>query len=530
MNVKVKIIILLAFILINLSSALAQNRYDIMIVNGKIIDGSGNGYFEADVGIKGNMIAEIGDLKEHQALRVINAEGLVVSPGFIDVHTHCDRAILRLPANENYITQGVTTVVGGNCGGSPLDVGGFFQQVVEMKPSTNIAILIGHNTVRREIMGMENRIPTSDEMTSMKELVDKAMQDGAVGMSTGLGYLPGIFSEIEEIIELNKVVSRYNGVYASHIRDQGEGMYKSVEEAIRIGKEGNTSVQVSHLKLSYDKIWGETDFLDKIFRDAIDDGLEVYSDQYPYTASSTSLSAVFPVWSLDGGELTERLKDPQLRERIKTDLFESGRMKSFTGRDMLAAIRISSYKGNPEFEGKNLRQILELRGLEPSNGNGAELAIEIVEHGDASCVFFLMDERDIPVIMNYEYNMIGSDGSVISFGREVPHPRSYGSFTRVLGKYVREDNALSLEKAIYKMTGLPAKAFRMGNRGLLKVGYIADITIFDPDSVSDKATYINPHQYSDGIEFVIVNGVVTIDNGELTGVFGGMPVYGSGAK
>ena len=532
MKRKVSISGLILFIFFSLLmsgfNVFAQDQFDILILNGTVIDGTGKKGFKADIAIKADKIVEIGDLQKYTAKEVLDAGGLVVAPGFIDVHTHCDRGLLRNLANENYIKQGVTTVIGGNCGGSPLDLEIYFKQVLEKNPSTNIGILIGHNTIRRLVMGPENREPSKDEMNKMKAHVEKAMKDGAVGLSSGLGYLPGMFSKIEEVIELNKIVGNYNGVYATHLRDQGNGMYNSVEEAIRIGEEGNTAVQVSHLKLSLDKIWGETDKLDKTFRDAIDRGVEVYSDQYPYIAGSTGLGAVFPRWSLEGGKLEERLKNPESRELIKKEFFSSGRMKSYIGRDMLASIQIASYSKNPEFEGKTLKQILEMRGVEPNQDNGVELAIEIVENGGASCVFFLMDEKDVPVIMNFPYNMIGSDGSVISYGRGVPHPRSYGTFPRVLGKYVREDKIMKAEKAIYKMTALPAKAFRIKNRGILKTGNYADITIYNPETIIDKATFAEPHQYSVGVKYVIVNGVMTVKNFELSDKFGGKPVYGEG--
>ncbi len=506
-----------------------QQKFDILITNGTVIDGSGKKAFKADVGITGDRIAAVGNLRNSIADEIIDAEGLTVAPGFIDVHTHCDRGILALPSNENYIKQGVTTVVGGNCGGSPLDLEKYFAQIESKAISTNIAVLIGHNTVRARIMRMAERDPTPEELDEMKGLIDKAMKDGAVGFSTGLGYLPGMFSKTEEIIELNKVVSNYGGIYASHIRDQGQGMYESVREAIRIGEEGGTRVQVSHLKLSFDKFWGETDRLDQVFQDAFKRGVEVYSDEYPYIAANTSLSAVFPPWCLAGGKLLENLKDPAKRERIKNDFFETGRMKTYRNRDMLSAIQLASYK-EKEFEGKTLREILQMRGVEPSKENGVELAIEIVENGGASCIFFLMDESDVSEIMNYPYNMIGSDGSVIRNGQGVPHPRSYGTFPRVLGKYVRNENTIRLEDAIHKMTALPAKAFRFNNRGELKQNNFADVVIFDNDRVIDKATFNDPHQYPEGIQYVLVNGVITVKGGELTNTFAGRPLYGPGKQ
>ncbi len=523
-----KILLTLVITVFFVFTGCGEQSFDLLIRDGIIIDGSGKEKFKADMGIAGDRITAVGDLQNAIAVKTIDAEGLIVAPGFIDVHTHCERGLPAIPSNENYIKQGVTSVVGGNCGGSPLDLDKYFTLIESKSVSTNIAVLIGHNTVRAKVMGMVDREPTDDEMEEMKILIDKAMIDGAVGFSTGLGYLPGMFSKTEEIIELNKVVGKYDGIYASHIRDQGLGMYESVIEAVRIGEEGGTRVQVSHLKLSIDKFWGETEKLDKVFREALGRGVEVYSDEYPYVAGNTSLSAVFPPWSLAGGKLLENLKDPEKREKIRDDFFETGRMKTYRDRDMLSAIQIANYRKDPGFEGKNLREILEMRGKEPNRQNGVELAMEIVESGDASCIFFLMDERDVGKIMNYPYNMIASDGGVIRHGQGVPHPRSYGTFPRVLGKYVRNEKVLSLEDAVYKMTSLPAKAFRFKDRGLLKKNHYADIVIFDKDKVIDTATFKDPHQYPMGISYVLVNGVVTVAEGELTGNYGGSPLYGPG--
>jgi N-acyl-D-amino-acid deacylase len=527
MRIKIFFFIGILFLCFSLNGNTPQ-KFDIVIVNGTVIDGTGEKGYKADVGITGDRITAIGDLKKAAAQKTIDAKDLVISPGFIDIHTHCDRGILRQPENKNYILQGVTTVVGGNCGGSPLDMKAFMVKVTEKIPSTNIAVLIGHNTVRQKVMGMEGREPTPEELKQMENLVDEAMKDGAIGLSTGLGYAPGMFSKTDEVIALNKVAGKYGGMYASHIRDQGLGMYDSLEEAIEIGRKGGTRVQVSHLKLSLDKIWGEAAKLDAVFQKAIKEGIEIYSDEYPYVAASTSIGAIFPSWSLEGGKLQAHLKDPGSRARIKKEFFSTGRMKSYRNRDMLAAIQIASYRAEPSYEGKNLREILEKRGVEPNLENGADLVMEIQSKGGASCVFFLMDEKDVMEIMNLPFNMIGSDGGVVPFGRGVPHPRSYGTFPRVLGKYVREEKALSLETAIHKMTELPAKSIRLKERGVLKKGMFADIVVFDPESVKDTATYAAPHQYPLGILHVLVNGAHTVENRRLTENLAGRPLYGPG--
>jgi len=521
-------ILILASFTIWFAACGAVQHYDILIKGGTVIDGLGQPGFLADVGIRGDRIEYIGKKKRISGTTIIDGFGLVVAPGFIDIHTHCDRGILGQPDNKNYILQGVTTVIGGNCGGSPLSIEEYFDLVNTKSISTNLAVYIGHNTIRQKVMGLEDRAPTAEELSKMENYVQQAMKDGALGLSTGLGYTPGLFSQTEEIIALNKIVGEYDGLYASHIRDQGLGMYESVEETIRIGREGGTRVQISHLKLSIDKLWGETDQLYQVIAKAREEGVEVYSDEYPYIAASTGLSVIFPPWSLSGGKLNEHLQNPETRERLKKEMFHFGRMKTYRDRDMLSALQIASFRSNPEYEGKNLREILVLRENDPTLENGAELVMEMQSKGGASCVFFLMDEEDVAAIMKYPFNMIGSDGGVTRFGRGIPHPRSYGTFPRVLGKYVREDKRLALEEAIYKMTGLPAKSLRFEERGVLAPQKLADIVVFDPETISDLATFDNPHQYPTGIKHVFVNGIITIRDGTLTENRGGRVIYGPG--
>ncbi len=295
-------------------------NYDILIKGGTVIDGQGKTGFLADIGIRGDRIEYIGKKKKTSGTTIIDATGLIVAPGFIDIHTHCDRGIFSQPDNKNYILQGVTTVIGGNCGGSPLNIKDYFERIKTKAIATNIAVYVGHNTIRQKVMGQEDRAPTSEELSQMENYIHQAMKDGALGLSTGLGYTPGMFSKTEEIIALNTVVGTYNEIYPSHLRGQDLSLYESIEEAIHVGRESGTRVQISHLKLSIDKLWGETDQLYQIIEKAREEGIEVYSDAYPYIAASTGLSILFPQWSLSGGKLNDFLQNPSTRTKLRTEM------------------------------------------------------------------------------------------------------------------------------------------------------------------------------------------------------------------
>ncbi|MFC1724678.1 amidohydrolase family protein [candidate division KSB1 bacterium] len=505
--------------------------YDTAIINGTIAGGDGNPVYKADIGIKGEKIVFIGKVPEEEAGEVIDASGLYVSPGFIDIHTHGDRGIDDIPTADNYLLQGVTTIVGGNCGGHVYPLEEHFKKLKKHGIAINFCSLIGHNTVRQEVMGLKMADPTPEEMEKMKELVDQEMRAGAVGFSTGLAYMPGIYSKKEEIIELAGVVSKYGGFYASHIRDQGTEIVAAIEEAIEIGEKNGLPVQVSHIKLCIEENWGKPEKISGPVEAARRRGVEVTTDQYPYTATSSGFASSFPAWSLEGGndELVKRLKDPENYKKVKDALIER-RLISIKGIDKLKTIYIANYEKERSFEGKNLNEILKMQGKEPNIDNGADLIIEIQKNGGASCVFFQMDEQDIAEIMNLEYNMIGSDGEILEYGKGFPHCRSYGTFPRVIGKYVREKKAVSLESAIKKMTSLPAQTIRISGRGLIKEGLYADIVIFDLKTIKDSATYQDPHQYPEGIRYVIVNGKVAAADGKPTGVLPGKIINGPGKK
>lgn len=505
--------------------------YDIAVLNGTIVAGDGNPWFKADIGIKNERIAYIGKLFPADAKQVIDAAGLYITPGFIDIHTHADRGITRIPTADNYLLQGVTTVVGGNCGGHPYPLEETFKTMEKQGIAINFCSLIGHNTIRRQVMGLKMAEPTHEELEEMKKLVDREMKAGAVGLSTGLAYMPGVYSKTDEITELVRVVGRYGGFYASHIRNQGTKIVESIEEAIEIGEKSGLPIEISHVKLCIEENWGRPEKISGPVEKARAGGIEVTTDQYPYTATSSGFSSSFPSWSLEGGndELVKRLENPENYKKIRDHLIK-GRLTSIKGINKLKTIYLASYGSNKKYEGKNLFEILEMEGKEPTVENGADLIIEIQKNGGASCVFFQMDEADIDDVMRLEYNMIGSDGEIIHFGEGFPHCRSYGTFPRIIHKYVYEDKALSLEEAVRKMTSLPAQTIRLTERGLIKKNLFADLVIFDLDKIKDTATYQKPHQYPEGIKYVIVNGAVAAKDGRPTGDLPGRVLYGPGKE
>lgn len=503
--------------------------YDLVITNGSIVDGTGAKAFSGDIGIRGNEIVEIGSLKKSRAIQTIDASGLVVTPGFIDVHTHCDRGIQRVPTVDNYIFQGVTTVIGGNCGGHRFPLEKIYKDLEEQGIAVNFGSLVGHNTIRREVMEYKMEDPTAEEMTQMKALIDKEMRAGGLGFSTGLSYLPGIYSKTEEIVELASAVSPYDGIYASHIRDQAQHITEAIEEAILIGEKNNLTVQISHIKLADDEVWGETERITKPVEDARARGVRVFLDQYPYTATSSGFTSSFPSWVFEGGRdrFIERMKDPDVYAKVKAHIIDR-RLTSTKGINKLETITIANSRNYQDYEGQNLQQILVAQGKEPTISNGADLIIDIERNGGASCVFFQMDEIDVEDLMKLPYNMHASDGGVQEVGKGVPHPRNYGTFPKVISYYVRERGVISLEEAVRKMTSLPAQVFKLKKRGLLQKGMYADICIFDLEDFKDMATFAEPHQYSQGLSWVIVNGKIAVRDYKHTHAHSGMILYGDG--
>ena len=509
------------------SALFAQNpKYDLMITGGKVIDGTGGSWYYGDVAIKGDTIAAMGKLDPADAAARIDAKGLAVTPGFLDVHTHARRGIIDDPFAKNYIWQGVTTVFEGPDGSSPLPIKDFLEQIAAAHPAPNFGTLVGQGSIRQKIIGLVNRKATPEEIDKMRQITRQAMLDGAFGMSTGLVYLPGTFTPTEEIIELAKVAGALGGIYTSHMRDEASHVIDSVKETIRIGEEGGLPTQVTHHKIIGIQNWGKSKDTIALVEQARARGVDVTIDAYPYTASSTGTAILIPTWAQEGGQkaLVERLDAPEQRVRIKAGVVEN--LKTDRGGGDPANVVMANCGFDPKLAGKNLSQITKDRGRELNLENAAETLLEIQHSGGCQAVYHAMDERDTENILRYPFTMIGSDGEVPHFGVGAPHPRSYGTFARVLGRYVRERHTLTLEDAVHRMTGLPSARFKVFDRGLLRPGMKADVVIFDPATVADKATFENPHQYAVGFRDVIVNGKPVIANGKLTTERPGRILYG----
>jgi N-acyl-D-amino-acid deacylase len=494
--------------------------FDVLIRHGRIVDGTGNPAYFADLGIKRGRISAIGKL-DGKARTVIDATGLIVAPGFIDVHTHADEVAER-PLAENFLRMGVTTLVVGNCGGSTTNVGRFFREVERKHVSPNVATLIGHNTVREKAMGGSfDRPPTPAELARMKKHVDQAMRDGAVGLSTGLIYLPGVFSKSDEIVELAKAVTPYDGIYASHMRYEDSQIYAALDEVFRVAREAGVRAEVSHIKLSGEKSWGQADKVLAYIEKQRAAGLDITQDQYAYTASSTTMRQLIPDDAFDGGKAKFRalIADPAEKARLVARMKEKIHAR---GREDYAYAVVASYKHDKSLNGLNIVEAARrVRGSD-SLEDQIEMILEIEKNGSASGVFHGMNEDDLQKFMQHPNTMIACDSGLREFGKDVPHPRGYGNNARVLGRYVRELKTLRLEDAIRKMTSLPANTFRFADRGLLRPGNWADVVVFDPDKVTDPAVYSDPHHYATGIPHVLVNGVVVIKNSEHTKAKPGM--------
>ncbi len=501
------------------------DRLDLVLQGGKIVDGAGNPWYYGDVGIRDGRIEAIGRLDAVESVARIDVAGLVVSPGFIDPHTHADRDLRQLPHCQNYLHQGVTTVVGGNCGDSLYPIGETLDSLRALPLGINFAQLLGHGTVRQQVMGMADRPATGQELSAMADLVAQGMAQGALGMSTGLRYAPGCYAQLEEVVELSRVVARFGGVYTTHVRDDSGdsvGLVPATEEAIAVARRSRVPVQISHLKATGRDEWGKAPLLVGMIEDARREGLDVTFDQYPYAATGGRLSGTLPPrWALEGGheKFKERFRDPAIQQRIR-----EGTMANVDRRGGPDAIFVARFAPDPGLEGKSLALIGEGMGLD-----AVDAGLEMLSVSDGYIVVFSLKDGDVDHIAGSPLGMVGSDGNLADFGVGTPHPRCYGTFPRFLARFVREKRLLTLEEAVRRMTSAPANRMRLGPRGLLKEGMIADITVFDPEAIADRATFDEPHQHPVGVEYVIVNGQVALENGKSRGVSPGHVIRRAGS-
>jgi N-acyl-D-amino-acid deacylase len=526
---------------------------DTIIRHGKIIDGSGAASFSSDLGVKDSLIAVIGDLSKEDATREIDANEMVVAPGFIDVHTHSDVTLLVEPKAESAVRQGVTTHVFPNCGtgtapavgealkdveeqlkpyGLPVQwssVGEYLSYLEKQQPSINVVPMVAHGTIRIAVLGYEKRKPSSNELDRMREYVEEAMEDGAHGLCSGLRYVPGGYADIAELVELCKVIKQYGGIYTSHIRSEGDNgdWFDAINEAIAVGEGADVPVQISHLKALGKDVWGKSEQALAIIETARARGVDVACDQYPYEASSSTLLVLFPQWAVASGIelLFQRLADTSMRTKIQQEFSKTLEMRGGPGKMI-----VSLFAPDRSLQGKSLLEVAKKLKMSPF-----ETAIYLLRetHGQVSMIYHVMDINDVRRIMRRPYVIVASDGSALApygpLGAEesFPHPRAYGCFPRVLARFVREDRVLTLEEAVGKMTRLPATRFRLEDRGLLRVGMAADVVVFDPRRVQDMATFDEPQRYPKGIPYVLVNGKLVVDKGDHTGARPGKILRGN---
>ena len=501
--------------------------YDVILRGGRIVDGTASPWYRGDVAITGDTIVRIAPRIDAPATRVIDVSGLIVAPGFIDVHTHARRGIFEVPSADNYIRQGVTTLVEGPDGGSPIPLAPFLDKVAATRITPNFASFVGQGSVRSEVMGEVDRPATSAELERMRALVRQGMADGAFGLSSGLFYVPGSFTPTEEVIELARIAGELGGIYISHMRDEASGLVESVRETIAIGERGRLPTQITHHKVVGKKYWGGSVETLRLVDEARARGVDATIDQYPYTASATSIAAaLLPAWAQEGGrdQTLKRLKDPAARAKIKAASVAIIRDERGGGDPKNVAV--SSCQFDPSLAGKNLAQITQGRGLAVTLENAAETAMWIVEQGGCAGIFHAIGEEDLQRILVHPATMIASDGEIPIFGRNVPHPRSYGTFARVLGLYARDKKLLRIETAVQKMSALPAQRMGFSDRGVLRAGLKADIAVFDAATVRDTATFEKPHSYAEGVAVVLVNGQVVFEKGAMTPARPGRVLYG----
>jgi N-acyl-D-amino-acid deacylase len=505
--------------------------FDLVIRNGRIVDGTGSPWYLGDVAVRNDTIVRIAPRIDAPAGRVIDAAGKIVAPGFIDLHTHSRRGIFQVPTAENYVRQGVTTLMEGPDGSSPLPIKPFLDRVAALKVSPNFGLFIGQGTIRDEVIGPINRKATTAELDKMRGLVRTGMQEGAFGLSSGLFYVPGTFTPTDEVIELAKVAGRMGGIYISHMRDEANGVLASVKETIEIGEKGGLPTQVTHHKIIGKANWGRAADTLKLIDEARARGVDATIDQYPYTASATSIqAALMPAYALEGGRdaVLKRLGTPALRNELRK---ETARIiAEERGGGDPNNVQLSRCDWDHSLDGKRLGDVTRGRGFEPTIDNAAETVFWIVEKGGCGGIFHAIDESDLQRILRHPATMIGSDGEIPIFGQANPHPRSYGTFVRVLGRYVRELKVITLEDAVHKMSAFPAQRIGLADRGVLREGMKADIAVFDAATIRDTATFDRPHQYAEGVAVVIVNGQIAFENGAMTAARPGRILLGPAAR
>lgn len=492
--------------------------YDLLIAGGTVIDGSGAPGFAAEVAIADGRIVRVSrtPLDRGSASRVIDAAGLVVAPGFVDLHAHLD-PLPQLPDAESALRQGVTTALGGPDGSAPLPLAPYLAAREREGTGINVAFLAGHNTIRREVIGMARRQATAPELARMRALVADAMRDGAFGLSTGLKYLPGAFANTDEVVALATEAAAHGGIYTSHLREEGLELIGGVAEAIEIGRRAGIPVVLTHHKVVGSPMWGRSVQTLAMIDSARAAGVDVIADAYPYTATHTGLSILIPEWAFDGGDsaFARRVGDPALRDSIERGIVFN--ILNDRGGGDLQRVQFSRVRWQPALEGRTLRDWAVERGLAPTPETGADLVIEAELRGGANAIFHVLDEADVRRILAHPQTIVASDGRLSRPGDGHPHPRAYGTFPRVLAHYVRETKLMPLEQAVHKMTGAPAARLGLGDRGLLREGMAADVVIFDAATVADRSTFAEPHRYPDGIPYVVVNGTVAVDGGRYTG-------------
>ena len=512
-------VLILIAALLPLTPGAGQESYDVIIRNGKVFDGTGNPWFLADVAFRGDRIVAVGDLSSSAASMEIDATGLFVAPGFIDTHTHAGGGLATpgLSHARPLLAQGLTMILANPDGRSPLDLAAQREALLEDGLGVNVGQMVGHGSLRQAVIGMENRFATDEELEEMKALLRTGLEEGAWGLSAGPFYTPGSYSDTREHVELGKVAAEFGVPYQSHVRDEADysvGVIAAVEEVITVSRESGIPGVFTHAKVLGPNVWGFSQAIVHRIERAREEGLEIYADQYPYPASATGLSAaLLPRWSQVGGQdsLRARLIDPATREKIREEMVENLARRGGADR-----IQFRRFRADPSIEGRLLSEVAAERGIDP-----LDLAMELLMEGGPGIVSFNMHEKDIATFMTQPWTMTSSDGDLVPWMEGVPHPRSYGAFPRKIRHYVMEEGIIDLPWAIRSMTSLPAQVYRIPDRGLLREGMAADVVVFDLAAVRDRATFTEPHQLSEGVVHIFVNGQAAVRDGEFTGVLAG---------